>query len=187
MSKIIGIDLGTTNSVVSFMEGKNVKVIPNKEGGNTTPSIVAFTKDGKRLVGTVAKRQSVTNPFNTIYSAKRFIGHKYDEIKNDIQNYPYKIVADSNGDVAFDIEGKNYSPQEISAAIFGEKQRSKKFFLFFLIFLYSGKYLPACLINQIGVFCLLLSFNKDFIIYIYMVVVVVVYEEKANNSFLRNY
>jgi molecular chaperone DnaK len=120
MAKIIGIDLGTTNSVVSFMEGKAVKVIPNKEGGNTTPSIVAFTKDGKRLVGTVAKRQSVTNPFNTIYSAKRFIGHKYEEIKNDIQNYPYKIIADTNGDVAFEIEGKKYSPQEISAAILSQ-------------------------------------------------------------------
>ncbi|MBV8660820.1 MAG: molecular chaperone DnaK [Candidatus Dependentiae bacterium] len=120
MSKIIGIDLGTTNSVVSFMEGKTVKVIPNKEGGNTTPSIVAFTKDGKRLVGTVAKRQSVTNPLNTIYSAKRFIGHKYDEVKNEIQNYPYKIVADANGDVAFEIEGKKYSPQEISAAILSQ-------------------------------------------------------------------
>ncbi len=120
MSKIIGIDLGTTNSVVSFMEGKSVKVIPNKEGGNTTPSIVAFTKDGKRLVGTVAKRQSVTNPLNTIFSAKRFIGHKYDEVKNDLQNYPYKIVADANGDVAFDIEGKKHSPQEISAAILSQ-------------------------------------------------------------------
>lgn len=120
MSKIIGIDLGTTNSVVSFMEGKSVKVIPNKEGGNTTPSIVAFTKDGKRLVGTVAKRQSVTNPFNTIYSAKRFIGHKFDEVKNEIQNYPYKIVADANGDVAFDIEGTKYTPQEISAAILSQ-------------------------------------------------------------------
>ena len=120
MSKIIGIDLGTTNSVVSFMEGKSVKVIPNKEGGNTTPSIVAFTKDGKRLVGTVAKRQSVTNPFNTIYSAKRFIGHKFEEVKGDLQNYPYKIVADANGDVAFDIEGKKYSPQEISAAILSQ-------------------------------------------------------------------
>ncbi len=107
MSKIIGIDLGTTNSVVSFMEGKSVKVIPNKEGGNTTPSIVAFTKDGKRLVGTVAKRQSVTNPFNTIFSAKRFIGHKFDEVKNDLQNYPYKIVADSNGDVALISKVKN--------------------------------------------------------------------------------
>ncbi len=120
MSKIIGIDLGTTNSVVSFLEGKTVKVIPNKEGGNTTPSIVAFAKDGKRLVGTVAKRQSVTNPFNTIYSAKRFIGHKFDEVKNEIQNYPYKIAADANGDVVFDIEGKKYSPQEISAAILSQ-------------------------------------------------------------------
>jgi molecular chaperone DnaK len=120
MSKIIGIDLGTTNSVVSFLEGKTVKVIPNKEGGNTTPSIVAFAKDGKRLVGTVAKRQSVTNPFNTIYSAKRFIGHKYEEIKNEIQNYPYKIVADSNGDAAFEIDGKKYTPQEISAAILSQ-------------------------------------------------------------------
>lgn len=120
MSKIIGIDLGTTNSVVSFMEGKTVKVIPNKEGGNTTPSIVAFTKDDKRLVGTVAKRQSVTNPFNTIYSAKRFIGHKFDEVKNEIQNYPYKIVAGANGDVAFDVDGKKYTPQEISAAILSQ-------------------------------------------------------------------
>ncbi len=120
MSKIIGIDLGTTNSVVSFLEGKTVKVIPNKEGGNTTPSIVAFAKDGKRLVGTVAKRQSVTNPFNTIYSAKRFIGHKYEEIKNEIQNYPYKIVADANGDAAFEIDGKKYTPQEISAAILSQ-------------------------------------------------------------------
>lgn len=120
MSKIIGIDLGTTNSVVSFMEGKSVKVIPNKEGGNTTPSIVAFTKDGKRLVGTVAKRQSLTNPFNTISSAKRFIGHKYNEIKNEIQNFPYKIVADANGDVNFEIEGKKYSPQEISAAVLSQ-------------------------------------------------------------------
>ncbi len=120
MSKIIGIDLGTTNSVVSFMEGKTVKVVPNKEGANTTPSIVAFTKDGKRLVGTVAKRQSVTNPFNTISSAKRFIGHKFDEVKNDLANYSYKIVADAQGDVAFDIEGKKYSPQEISAAILSQ-------------------------------------------------------------------
>jgi len=120
MSKIIGIDLGTTNSVVSFMEGSTVKVIPNKEGGNTTPSIVAFTKDGKRLVGTVAKRQSITNPTNTISSAKRFIGHKFEEIKGEIKNYPYKIVAGDNGDVAFDIEGTKYTPQEISAAILSQ-------------------------------------------------------------------
>ena len=120
MSKIIGIDLGTTNSVVSFMEGQTPKVIPNKEGANTTPSIVAFTKDSKRLVGTVAKRQSVTNAENTIYSAKRFIGHTYDEAKKDIEKYPYKIVRADNGDVAFEIQGKKYSPQEISAAILSD-------------------------------------------------------------------
>jgi molecular chaperone DnaK len=119
MAKIIGIDLGTTNSVVSFMEGGTPKVIPNKEGTNTTPSIVAFTKDGKRLVGILAKRQAVTNPENTIYSAKRFIGHKYDEVAKELQNIPYKVVKRSNGDVAFLAQGKEYSPEEISAAILG--------------------------------------------------------------------
>ncbi len=114
--KIIGIDLGTTNSVVSFMEGGTPKVIPNKEGGNTTPSIVAFTKDGNRLVGTLAKRQSITNPENTIFSVKRLIGHKYDEIKNEISKLPYRVVKASNGDCAIEIQGKEYSPQEISAA-----------------------------------------------------------------------
>lgn len=115
--KIIGIDLGTTNSVVSFMEGGNVRVIPNKEGSNTTPSVVAFTKDGKRLVGVLAKRQAVTNPENTIYSAKRFIGHKYTEVKDDIHNFPYKIVERANGDVAIVAGGKEHTPEEISAAI----------------------------------------------------------------------
>lgn len=117
MGKIIGIDLGTTNSAVAFMEGQTPKVIPNKEGQNTTPSIVAFDKEEKRFVGVTAKRQAVTNHENTIYSAKRFIGHKYDEIKNEIGNYPYKVVKADNGDVAFEIQGKKYSPQEISAAI----------------------------------------------------------------------
>lgn len=117
MAKIIGIDLGTTNSAVAVMEGQTAKVIPNKEGQNTTPSIFAITKDAKRLVGTTAKRQAVTNHENTIYSAKRFIGHTYEEIKNEIGNYPYKIVKADNGDVAFDIDGKKYSPQEVSAAI----------------------------------------------------------------------
>ncbi len=117
MSKIIGIDLGTTNSAVAVMEGQTPKVIANKEGHNTTPSIFAVTKDGKRLVGTMAKRQAVTNHENTIYSAKRFIGHTYEEIKNEIGNYPYKVVKADNGDVAFDIDGKKFSPQEISAAI----------------------------------------------------------------------
>ncbi len=114
--KIIGIDLGTTNSVVSFMEGGNPKVIPNKEGGNTTPSIVAYTKDGKRLVGTLAKRQAVTNPENTIFSVKRLIGHKYDEIKNEVAKLPYKVIKAANGDCAIEVQGKEYSPQEISAA-----------------------------------------------------------------------
>ncbi|MCL4380462.1 molecular chaperone DnaK [Candidatus Dependentiae bacterium] len=118
--KIIGIDLGTTNSVVSFMEGGNVRVIPNKEGNNTTPSIVAFTKDGKRLVGVLAKRQAVTNPENTIYSAKRFIGHKFSEIQQEIKNFPYKIVARSNGDVAIVADGKEYTPQEIAAAVLAQ-------------------------------------------------------------------
>lgn len=115
--KIIGIDLGTTNSVLSFMEGGSPKVIPNKEGNNTTPSIVAFDKEGKRLVGTLAKRQAVTNPENTIFSAKRFIGHTFDEVKDEVSHLPYKIERKSNGDVAIVAQGKQYSPQEISAAI----------------------------------------------------------------------
>ncbi len=117
--KIIGIDLGTTNSVAAFMEAGSPKVIPNKEGSNITPSIVAFTKDGKRLVGTLAKRQAVTNPENTIYSAKRFIGHTYDEMANEIKNMPYKVIKRANGDIAIEAEGKEYTPQEISAAILG--------------------------------------------------------------------
>ncbi|MBN1549510.1 molecular chaperone DnaK [Candidatus Babeliales bacterium] len=120
MAKIIGIDLGTTNSVVSFMEGSNAKVIPNKEGSNTTPSIVAFTKDGKRLVGTLAKRQSVTNPENTIFSAKRFIGHQYEEVAGDADHIPYKITKRPNGDIAIVAQGKEYTPQEISAAILSQ-------------------------------------------------------------------
>jgi molecular chaperone DnaK len=117
MAKIIGIDLGTTNSCVSFMEGGAPKVIPNKEGDNTTPSVVAFTKDGKRLVGVLAKRQAVTNPENTIFSAKRLIGHKYSEVANEIKRLPYKVVARDNGDCAIEAQGKLYSPQEISAAV----------------------------------------------------------------------
>lgn len=119
MAKIIGIDLGTTNSCVSFMEGGVAKVIPNKEGDNTTPSVVAFTKDGKRLVGVLAKRQAVTNPENTIFSAKRLIGHKYDEVTQEIKRLPYKVVARDNGDCAIEAQGTLYSPQEISAAVLG--------------------------------------------------------------------
>jgi molecular chaperone DnaK len=118
--KIIGIDLGTTNSVVSFMEGGKAKVIPNAEGENTTPSVVAFTKDGKRLVGVLAKRQAVTNPENTIYSAKRFIGKKFDEVAKDAHRFPYKIVKRSNGDVGIMAQGKEYTSEEISAAILAQ-------------------------------------------------------------------
>lgn len=129
MAKIIGIDLGTTNSVVAFMEGGTPKVIPNKDGSNTTPSIVAFTKDGKRLVGTLAKRQAVTNPENTIYSVKRFIGHEYEEMINEIKKMPYKVVKRSNGDIAIVAQGKEYTPQEISAAILSELKQTAEEFL----------------------------------------------------------
>lgn len=115
--KIIGIDLGTTNSVVAFMEGGSPKIIPNKDGSNTTPSVVAFDKDGKRLVGTLAKRQAVTNPENTIYSVKRFIGKKYDDIKDELTHIPYKVTKRANGEVDIVAQGKEYTPQEISAAI----------------------------------------------------------------------
>jgi molecular chaperone DnaK len=116
MGKIIGIDLGTTNSVVAVMEGGEPKVIPNEEGGRTTPSVVAFTKNGERLVGQVAKRQAITNPENTIYSVKRFIGRRFDEVKDELQMVPYKVV--SQGDhVAILAQGKEYTPQQISAMI----------------------------------------------------------------------
>jgi len=118
--KIIGIDLGTTNSVVAFMEGGSPKVIPNKEGNNTTPSIVSFDKEGRRLVGVLAKRQAVTNPENTIFSAKRFIGHQFEEVTNEAKNLPYKIGKKSNGDVTIIAQGKEYSPQEISAAVLSQ-------------------------------------------------------------------
>ena len=120
MSKIIGIDLGTTNSVVSFMEGGAAKVIPNKEGNNTTPSMVAFTKDGKRLVGVLAKRQAVTNPENTVFSAKRFIGRKYEDMLDEFKHLPYKVVKKSNGDIALEVQGKELAPEEISAAILSQ-------------------------------------------------------------------
>lgn len=115
--KIIGIDLGTTNSVVAIMEGGTPKVIPNEEGQNTTPSIVAFTKDGKQLVGVVAKRQAVANPENTVYSIKRFIGHTYKELSPEVKRVAYKLVERPNGDIAVNAVGKEFTPQEISAAI----------------------------------------------------------------------
>src|SRR5579864_4054464 len=109
MGKIIGIDLGTTNSVVAFMEGGSPKVIPNKEGGNTTPSVVAYTKDGSRLVGLLAKRQAVTNPENTIASAKRFIGAQYEKIADQAKNISYQIARKSNGEVSIKAGGKEFA------------------------------------------------------------------------------
>lgn len=117
MAKIIGIDLGTTNSVIAFMEGGQAKVIPSKDGGNIIPSVVAFTKDGKRLVGTLARRQAITNPENTIYSAKRFIGHNFDDVKTEVSNMPYTVVKRADGKVGIMAQGKEYAPQEISAAV----------------------------------------------------------------------
>lgn len=117
MAKIIGIDLGTTNSCVAVMEGDDVKVIANEEGGRTTPSVVAFTKDDERLVGQVAKRQAITNAENTVYSVKRFMGRRFDEVGNETKMVPYKVTKTSNGDAAIDIRGKNYPPPEISALI----------------------------------------------------------------------
>ncbi|MCB0403736.1 MAG: molecular chaperone DnaK [Bdellovibrionales bacterium] len=117
MAKIIGIDLGTTNSCLSIMEGGDAKVIANEEGGRTTPSVVAFTKEGERLVGQVAKRQSVTNPHNTLYSVKRFIGRKFDEIGSETKTVPYKVVKAANGDAAIEVDSKQYSPPEISAMV----------------------------------------------------------------------
>src|SRR5436189_922165 len=117
MAKIIGIDLGTTNSVVAVMEGDTPAVITNPEGGRTTPSVVAFTKAGERLVGQVAKRQAVTNPENTIYSIKRFMGRKFSEVSEEAKMVPYKVVEAGNGDARVEVRGKQYSPPEISAMI----------------------------------------------------------------------
>src|SRR5690348_2943998 len=117
MSKIIGIDLGTTNSVVAVMQGGEPVVIPNQEGARTTPSVVGITKTGERLVGQVAKRQAITNPENTIYSIKRFMGRRYDEVGEETKRLPYKVVRGPHDDARVDISGKSYSPPEISAMI----------------------------------------------------------------------
>jgi len=117
MSKIIGIDLGTTNSCVAVLEGGQPVVIPNPEGGRTTPSVVAFTKTGERLVGPLAKRQAITNPQNTIYSIKRFMGRRYTEVPQEIARVPYKVVEHTNGDAWVEVMDKRYSPPEISAMI----------------------------------------------------------------------
>ena len=117
MAKTIGIDLGTTNSCMAVLEGGEPTVIPNAEGGRTTPSVVAFTKDGQRLVGAPAKRQQVTNPQNTIFSIKRFMGRKWDEVSEEMTIVPYEVVKGENGDARVKADGKEYAPPEISAMI----------------------------------------------------------------------
>ena len=129
MSKIIGIDLGTTNSVVAVMEGGEPVVITNEEGGRTTPSVVAFTKDGNRLVGQVAKRQAVTNPENTVYSIKRFMGRRLDEVSEEKKQVPFKVEKSSSGDVRVDAGGKQYSPPEISAMILQKLKKAAEDYL----------------------------------------------------------
>lgn len=129
MGKILGIDLGTTNSCMAVMEHGEVKVIPNAEGKNTTPSIVAFTKNGERLVGETAKRQAVTNPQNTVFSIKRFMGRKFDEVQREIELVPYKVVKAKNGDAHVQINDKVYSPPEVSAMILQKLKADAEAFL----------------------------------------------------------
>src|SRR6202166_919174 len=129
MSKIIGIDLGTTNSVVAVMQGGEPVVIPNQEGARTTPSVVAITKAGERLVGQVAKRQAVTNPENTVYSIKRFMGRRYDEVSEEMKRVPYKVVKGNHDDARVEIAGKVYSPPEISAMILTKLKTAAEDFL----------------------------------------------------------
>src|SRR6058998_3002450 len=129
MSKIIGIDLGTTNSVVAVMEGGEPVVIANQEGGRTTPSVVAFTKGGERLVGQVAKRQAVTNAENTVYSIKRFMGRRYDEVSEEMKMVPYKVTRSTNNDARVEIMGKEWSPPEISAMILQKMKQSAEDYL----------------------------------------------------------
>jgi len=129
MSKIIGIDLGTTNSVVAVMQGGEPTVIPNQEGARTTPSVVGFTKGGERLVGQVAKRQSITNPENTVYSIKRFMGRRFDEVGEEAKRVPYKVVKGAHDDARIEIMGKSYTPQEISAMILQKLKAAAEDFL----------------------------------------------------------
>jgi len=129
MSKIIGIDLGTTNSVVAVMEGNEPKVIVNSEGSRLTPSVVGFAKNGERLVGQVAKRQAVTNPENTIFSIKRFMGRKYDEVNEEMKMVPYKVTRASNGDARVEVNGKLYSPPKISAMILQKLKQAAEDYL----------------------------------------------------------
>src|SRR6187431_2411517 len=127
--KVIGIDLGTTNSVVSVMEGGQPAVIVNQEGARTTPSVVAFSKDGERLVGQVAKRQAVTNPEHTIFSIKRFMGRRFDEVSAEASRVPYRVVSADKGDAWVDVRGRKYSPPEISAMVLQKLKQAAEDYL----------------------------------------------------------
>src|SRR5512140_3133162 len=129
MAKIIGIDLGTTNSVVAVMEGKDAVVITNEEGSRITPSVVAYTKEGERLVCHVAKRQAITNPEKTVYSIKRFMGRRFSEVQDEMKRVPYKVVEGPNGDARLEIDGKQYSPPEISAQVLLKLKRAAENYL----------------------------------------------------------
>src|SRR3981081_2333801 len=129
MAKVLGIDLGTTNSCMATMEGGDPVVLENAEGQRTTPSVVAFTKSGERLVGQVAKRQAVTNPRNTIFSIKRFMGRKYDEEQEELKMVPFTVERAENGDVRIVVEGKKYSPPEISAMVLGKLKQAAEDYL----------------------------------------------------------
>src|SRR5215813_9340674 len=129
MSRVIGIDLGTTNSVVAVMEGGQPAVIVNQEGARTTPSVVAFSKDGDRLVGQVAKRQAVTNPEHTVFSVKRFMGRKFDEVSSEASRVPYTVSRAQNGDAWIEARGKMQSPPEISAMVLQKLKQAAEDYL----------------------------------------------------------
>ncbi|MDE3084033.1 MAG: Hsp70 family protein, partial [Verrucomicrobiota bacterium] len=133
MSRILGIDLGTTNSCMAVMEGGEPVVVPNAEGGRTTPSVVAFTKTGERLVGQAAKRQAVTNSKNTVFSAKRLIGRKFSEVREEIKNFPFKVVEGKNGDAYIEVQSggkaEQFAPQQISAFVLGKMKADAEAYL----------------------------------------------------------
>src|SRR5262245_41514897 len=129
MAKIIGIDLGTTNSVVAVMEGKEPKVIVNEEGDRLTPSVVAWDDQGEVLVGQIAKRQAITNPEGTIYSAKRFIGRRFEEIGSEKERVPYRLERRPNGDIGFHVKGKSVSPPEVRAHVLRKLKKAAEDYL----------------------------------------------------------
>ena len=133
MAKVLGIDLGTTNSCMAVVEGGEPVVVPNAEGARTTPSVVAFTKSGERLVGQAAKRQAIVNPTNTVYSIKRFMGRKFEEVENERERVPFKVVKASNGDAQIKVvvgsEEKTFSPPEISAMMLAKMKADAEAYL----------------------------------------------------------